>query len=513
MARKVIPSPRSAQVLFQGSQELARLVGTTFGPHGGKVAVSKLGEIVTTTDGASLVREVRFADLRRIGSSLVREAALSSDKTGGDGSTTTVLLTHAILEALLGDDLVTPRNLVGVVNEIRAALQVAEGVIESLRVPATGALLERVGLMATHGDPVVADPVREALLLAGENGTVILAEGEGTGIELDHREGLTLPEGWASHALGDGTGERVMDGPLVAVVATPLLRAEDVTPMMEEASQWPGRGLVVFAPRISGEALSTMILNNEKGVLPCCGVTFSGHRGLQDWLEDLAAVTNAQVADAMAGRDPLKWEAPWLGYARKILVTRHKTTVLSYMDEEIEQRVEERIRVLFARAEQSEHPYDQDRLRERASSLDGGLCTVKIGGFTKPEAQDRRSRAEDALHAMQGALRSGVVPGAGMAYYRASQALPDTHGGYVLSQALLAPLRALAVRARQEPEVVVDQAEEGDWRGWDPIGGSWRDFLEAPEIVDPLDVVLGSLRAAVSVACEMALTGAIITRT
>lgn len=516
--RQILTGRRTLGLLHTGTREVAKLVETTFGPHGGKVAVSKLGTVVVTTDGASLLREAQFGDMRRLGASLVRSASLAVEKNVGDCTTTTVLLTEAILRIALGDGPSDRWDPVKMVTEIRESLVEAQVIISEMATPATPDMVGRVGFMATHGDPVVTNPVLESLLLAGENGTVVLAEWEGTGVEVDHREGMTLTEGWASHAFSDGESERVMDGPMVAVSSQALLTAKDVQGMLEAASQWPGRGLVVFAPAIMGEALTTMILNQEKKVVPSIAVSYRGQRQhLSDWLEDLAATTNATVVGRESGQDLSKWDDTWLGYARKVSVRKDRTVVVSYMDEPIIERVDNRVKSLFLRAEQSTHDYDRDRLRERASSLDGGVCTIKIGGFTKQEAQDRRSRAEDALYAMRAALKGGVVAGAGTALFRASLGLPDTQGGYVLAMAMQDPLRILAVRAGSEPEVIVDRVLDAmgsqgdcDWMGWDPVTDTWRDFREGEAIIDPVAGTLAALEAAVSVATQILLTGAVI---
>jgi chaperonin GroEL len=245
---------------------------------------------------------------------------------------------------------------------------------------------------------------------------------------------------------------------------------------------------------------------------------------LEDWLEDIATVTNSTVVNPTSGMKVTEFDAEWFGYARKITVTKEKTEILSYMDDIISERVEGRVKELMCRADTTAFDFDRDRLRERASSLDGGLCILKVGGYTEQEAQDRRSRTEDALHAVRACLTSGVVPGAGRAYHFVSN-IPELEkdlGGRVLAKALEGPLRVLTAREG----LSLNEVFEGDlthkdrwarwaddcWVGWDPLVRSWRDFRDVPQVVDPTEVVLQSILSAVSVACQILLTEVVIPR-
>jgi len=483
--------------------------------------VSKAGTILVTTDGAALTRESQFAGTRRIGAALVRAAALQTEKLVGDGTSTTVLLANALVDQIGLRTANSEWNPVSVVREIQEATEVAIAWIQNASMSADRASLDRVAMMATHEDAMLAEKVVEAVLAVGEEGSVVISPYEGTDIVLEHKEGLLLDQGWASYAMApkDGGIEREMDGPLVAVFRRPLMKVGDIAPAMEQASQWPGRGLVVFAPRILGDALSTLIVNDKNNVISAIAVEYSGSpRDQDDWLEDVACVTNATIADPAVGHDLSQFEAPWLGYARRILVSKKKTLVVSYLDEEILERIEARASELKLRAESSDHLFDRDRLTQRASALDGGLCTLRVGGHTNQEGQDRRSRVEDALLAVQTCLRGGVVAGAGMTYFGASCALPHTEGGKILKHTLRSILGTLAYRAGEDPEVVLSHTEghfERDtsgWTGFDPVLKVWRDFAADPKIVDPTEVLIVALRNAVSVSCQIALSGAVIIR-
>jgi chaperonin GroEL len=512
---KVIQGKRALVTLTRGMSELARLVSVTYGPHGSKVGVSKQERVLITTDGSSLAREIQFQGHERLGVSLVRAATSVVDGGAGDGTSTTIILANALVQAAL--DHYAPRtwNPRALVGEVREYLPIVEKLLTGIARGPDESVLRRVAHMASHGDDMVVEVVVPAVLRVGETGTVLVQPGDGVGIETDQRDGLVLDAGWAAHAMGKGDGvDRVFDGPLVAVVNRGLSSFEDVRSLMEEASQWPGRGLVIFCPKLTGDALKTVVMNDAQGVLPCIAVTYLNPSPYEvhDWMEDVAAVTNAENLSPERGDDHREFRAEWLGSARKVTVGKHRTEILSYPDagDRIAARVEELIR----RADVTPSDFDRDRYRARAAAMDGGLCVLKVGGYTNAEAVERRSRVEDTLHAARETLTTGAVPGAGRAlHFVASRPeLQETLGGRVLARALTEPLRVLCDRAGTPFNTLPALPDDGPWVGWCPVRGTVTDFWEAPAVVDPVGVVRGSLRAAMSVACEVLLTEVVLAR-
>ncbi len=518
MTNPVLDQQQVWKLLSSGVHEVARVVSKTYGPQGGKVMVQKSGSVLVTTDGAAITRESQLAGAKRLGATMIRSAAIKTEEQVGDGTSTTVILGAALVREFGTRACIYDWDPVVLVAGIQAALKDVEATIMSLSRPADQDSLMRVAMMASHEDKLIAEKVVEAVLAVGEEGSVVITPYEGTSIVLEQKEGLYLNQGWASsHMASKDSTEREMDGPLVAVFRHTLRKTADVASAMEQASQWPGRGLVIFAPGILGDALRTLLINDQKGVLSCAAVEYSGSTAdLNDWLEDLATVTNAKIVDRGTGMDLENFEGPWLGYARRINITRGHTLVVSYMDEDIGEKITQRVLHLQARAASSQFPFERDQLTQRASALDGGLCTLRVGGFTKQEGQDRRSRVEDALLAVQTCLRGGVVPGAGQAYFRAAVFLGGSEGEKVLGLALRSALGTLAERAETEPQIIFREGVEvvlrdpEGWFGWDPILKDWRDFWTAPRIVDPTEVVLAALRNAVSVACQIALCGGVL---
>ena len=508
----ILSGRRALSVLARGMREVAQLVATTYGPNGAKVMVSRCGKPVMTTDGSSLARELKFRGLERIGVALSRSASSKVDEGTGDGTSTALILASAIVDAAMDTYASRTWNPVDMARDIEGILPLVLELVESLSQPPGLGVLHRVALMASHGDDLVAETVVEAIQRVGEKGTVLITPGEGTGIETEYREGLVLDTGWASHTLGMADGApHDMEGPMIAVVDARLSSFEDVRTMMEESSQWRGRDLVLFCRDVVDTALDTLLFNVGKRTVLCMAVAFRGPDA-RDHLEDIAAATNTRVVNPALGDDLKNFQAAWLGSARRIKVGRDRTEIVSYPD--ASERIVTRVKELNILARGTSSDYDRDRYHERAAALDGGLCILKVGGYTETEGRERRFRVEDTLHAAREVLRTGVVPGAGRALHFVSQqpSLNLTPGGQVMARALEEPMRVLCARSGVDFGTLVLSCDM-PWWGWCPVRMQIVDFEQDPIVADPTGVVLAALRTAVSVAMEVIQTEVVITAT
>lgn len=509
---RIVSGHRAVLAISKGMEELSRIVSTTYGPLGGKVIVEKNGSTLVTTDGASLVREAVFSDVRRLGVSLCRSTSDKTDESVGDGTTTSIILANSIVQHAIklytsGYD---PVNIVG---GIRVGFDKVEEFVRSMSVEVDDDILKRVAIISSHNDELVVNSVLESIYYVGENGTITVVPGESTGIELDKRNGLVIRSGWSSYHFSGNLPERDMEGPLVVVFSYPIDSTEDIKDCLEESSQWPGRGLVVFAPSITGEALTTMIVNDKNDIVKSVGVSYKGPpNGVGGWLQNVAAVTASTIIE----KHDSTFSAEKFGSARNIKISEKTTSILSYQEENFIESIRKRTVELECLIKNSKSDYDRDRYTEIMSSINGGFCQMKVGGYTNSEAQQRRSVAEDTLHACRSCLSGGVVPGAGMALFMASACLGDTIGEKVLFGSIQTPSRMLIEKSGHNSSVVVEKIldscanNDSYWVGWDPIEKIVRDFLKSPHIIDPTEVVINSLKTAVSVACQIINTGLLI---
>lgn len=505
---------------------MADTVAVTYGPHGRTVMLDRMAGLLTTKDGVTVAREVGLEDpIEEAGCKILREACIKVNDEAGDGTTTTAVLAAAIMREghrliVAGHD---PNQIV---RGIRKTVEGVTELIEEMATPVKGEeLLHQVAMVSCNGDEEVANALTEACMAVGKDGTVVIEPSERREISLVFKEGVEYPSGPSSPSFLGTNTERTMEDPLVAVIIGVLSSAQDVIPVLEEASQFPNNELILIADSIEAEALATISMNDRQGVVRC--VPFGGSGlGLQRRgpMEDIAALAGATIADKSLGNDHRQFQAEWFGSFRHAAITMSKAVFTAH--DEAHDGVQARIEKLKDEMASSVHEYDRDKLRERIAKLQGGMCILKVGGDTEAEIKERRARIEDALGAVQSALRHGVVPGGGTPYLWASTFVElcdelegdEAVGGKILLHALEAPLHRLASNAFKKADGVVDKVRDGllsvdnpPTFGWDGRQDVYRDLLEHPMVIDPLLVTLCALRSAVSVATTLLTAEASIT--
>lgn len=516
-ARDIYTGQEARARLLRGASQMARAVAVTYGPGGRTCLLERMAGMLATKDGVTVAREVMLADhLENQGCQILKEACIKVNDEVGDGTTTVAVLALALLQS--GHRQITagahPGSLVRGMYEARdAALEY----IQNLATPITSQNdLERIASLASNGDVDVAKNLAEACMAVGKDGTVTVEDGVGTEVVLEFKDGMEIDQGPCSlDFLGNQT-ERVIEAPLVAVIHGRLRSLADVQDLLEVASQWPQNELVVFCLTAETEALATMVVNDQKGVLKSVAIGAPGVQfRKQEYLQDFAALAEATYIDPMAGYDHKQWNPEWFGSLRKIII-RPKSTVLM-AHPEAEGSISARIHELRAEEARCASDYDRDRLQERLAKLSGGMAVLKIGGVTEIELKERRARVEDALGAVKAALKHGVVPGGGVTYLRISEHLeqlitPDRDrsealGITIVRQALTQPLTVLADNTGVMGNLVVERVKERSngnlWFGWDAVSEQYRDLSADPMVMDPAAVAMATINAAVSVAATL----------
>jgi chaperonin GroEL len=503
--------------LLKGAALLAKCVGVTYGPGGRIVMLDRPHGLLATKDGVTVAREVEVEDpVANLGCLILKEACVKVNDDVGDGTTSTAIIAEAILRE--GQKVIAAgMSPIPVSRGVQAAAKTCTEVIQSLAIPVeVQAALERVAMIASNGDEEVSKKMAEAVMAVGKDGTLTIEDGNTVGIELEFKDGMEIDRGAASPHLLKGATERVIEGPLVAVIGKDLRTVEDIKDLMEVASQWPDHELLIIAQSIEGNALKTVVMNNEADVVRVVAVNSPGfHEKKKDILKDIAALTGADYIDPDLGHDLGAWDAEWFGGLRKATIRAKSAVFLAY--DEAEELIEARIKEIKAGKRFAKSEYDTDKINERIARLSGGLCIMKVGGYTESEMKERRARIEDALGSVRAALRTGIVPGAGSTYMACSHQLAqvdvseedmDFQAGWnILTRALQRPLQVLAANAGHRSEYMADRlldhfTETGDyWMGWDAVTGSLRNLNEGDEaIIDPQAVAHSVIEAAVSTA-------------
>lgn len=518
--RRIHNGSEARRHLLKGAQVLAKAVSVTYGPFGRTVLMDRMAGLLATKDGVTVAREIDLEHhVQNMGCQILKECCVKVNTDAGDGTTSTAIIAAALIEE--GNKLATAGlDPMQIAAAFKAAAECSIDLIRGQRVSVQNQKdLEHVAMIASNGDIDVSAALAEACMAVGRDGTVAIEDGRSVGIELVFKEGMEIDRGVAAGAfLGTSGSERILEGPLVAVIGGSLTKVEDVQSVMEIASQWPQNHLLVFCEDISGDALKMAVMNDQQGVMHNVFVPSPGFHGKKkDYLKDLAALAGADFIDPEV-ENHQSWDADWFGGLRQATLRDRSSTLVAYEEAEeiIATRVEEiRNEMNFLTSE-----FDRDKCKERLAKLSGGLCIMQVGGYTEAELKERRARIEDALGAVQAALAEGVLPGAGTSYLFASEYLlnvvpeafsedPSYMAGWnAFAKALQRPLKVLAQNAGFDgPEIVQSvldyrQTTEQDefWCGWDAKENKIRRLSDEPAIYDPVPVFVAVLRAAASVA-------------
>lgn len=531
--------------MLEGIEELTRAVAATYGPRGRTVMLDRPGGILSTKDGVSVAWEIEPEDpVRRLGTRIVQEACSQVNDRCGDGTTTTAILVHAILRESL-------KWVAGGVHPVllardlqRVAADLVEADLFDVCCPEPvedEVLMREVALAASNGDDEAATAIVQAFGLVGSEGMIVVEEGKGRGIELVHKTGMEIDKGCeSSELLGHDGAPRHFDVPLVALVDSEVSTMEQVSPILEEATQFP-HPLVIVSRGCFGEAIKVLVANDRKleradgQKFEVTAVRCPGHVDfMRSHLEDLAALTGATVIDP-AVTALKKFESWMLGSAQTVTAGNETTTFVAFEDKF--PLIEDRAAQLGREVEAATSSHDVEELRTRIARLTDGLCVMQVGGWSDVEIRERRARIEDALGAVGVAIEGGVVPGGGIAYLalsnlletrlRVSRDMPifaaSGLGDTVLVSALREPLRTLARNAGHEPSVVVQEVLAAScgpggtrcpsWgAGWDATTGRVRDFRTIPVLCDPFEVIKATVLTAISTASTLLTAEVALTR-
>ena len=523
MADKQLTFDEEARTsLMRGVDELKRVVGLTLGPSGRNVLLSRMfGLPVVCSDGVTIAKEVELPEpYENLGAQLVKEAASKTNDAVGDGTTTSVVLTQAIVRNGFMN-VASGANGLDIRGGVDKAVAAVVAELKSMAIPVEGReQVAKVAALSAH-EEAIAELLADALDKVGRDGVVTIEESKSLSDELEFVEGVRVDRGYLSpHFVSDTQRMEVaIDDPLFLITDQKVSAPNDVIGIMEQLLKEGKRSLVIIAEDVDGEALSTLVVNKLRGTIDCVAIKAPGFgERRKALLEDIAIVTGGTVISADRGLKVEEAEIPQLGTARRLVATKDESTIIEGRGDD--QAIKERLEQLRVQIEETSSDYDREKLQERMAALVGGVAVVKIGGATEPEINERKSRTEDALSATRAAIEEGIVPGGGVALVRAGHVLIDLEktldseqalGVRMVRNALSAPLMLISQNAGHEGTVVLEAVRngEGDW-GFDADRGEYCHLIEAG-IIDPVKVTRSALENAGSIAGMMITTDAIIT--
>ncbi len=495
----------------EGADALANAVKVTLGPKGRNVVIEKkYGAPQITKDGVTVAKEIELEDkFANMGAQMVKEVAAKTNDQAGDGTTTATVLAQAIINVGL-------KNVTAGANPMdlkRGIDKAVAAVVENLRAQSQEvgedyAKIEQVGTISANNDNYIGKLIADAMAKVKKDGVITVEEAKGTETEVKVVEGMQFDRGYISpYFMTNGDKmEAVLENPYVLLTDKKISAMKDLLPVLEPIAR-EGKSLLIVAEDVDGEALTTLVVNKLRGTLKIAAVKAPGFGDRRkEMLQDIAVLTGGAVISEERGFSLENTTPDMLGKAEKVVVTKDNTTVVNGAG--APEAIAERAALIRKQIETTKSDYDKEKLQERLGKLAGGVAVLYVGAATEVEMKEKKDRVEDALSATRAAVEEGIVPGGGVAYIRASEAIKalkgdnedETTGIHIVARAIEEPLRQIAANAGVEGSVIINKIREasGDF-GYNARTDEYVNMFEAG-VIDPTKVSRVALENAASVA-------------
>ena len=519
-AKEVIFGEEARRKILDGVEKLASVVRATLGPRGRNVGIEKkFGSPDIVNDGVTIAEEQEYKDpFENMGAQLVKEVASKTNDVAGDGTTTATILAHALVKE--GFKMVAAgANPMALKRGIEKGAKAVVGELKKMAEKLT--TKEETAQVATisANDPDIGRIVADAMEEVGEDGVITVEDSDTIETYYEVVEGMRFDREYLSpyFVTDPKKMEVVLENPYILITDRELKNAMELIPLLEKVAQ-AGKPLLVIAKDVTGEALSTLVLNKLKGTLISCAVKAPGFGDRRKaMLEDIAILTGGVVVAEDAGMEIKNTTLDMLGRAEKVKVTHEDTTIIGGKGDP--NAIKARIEQINEQIKTTDSDYDREKLEERKAKLAGGVAVIKVGAATETELEEKKHRMEDALEATKAAVEEGILPGGGVALLNASKVLEKLEkelegdekvGVQLLRRALEEPARQLAENAGLEGAVIVEKLkQEKPGVGFDVVQEKFTDMFEAG-IIDPTKVTRSALQNAVSIAGMLLTTEALV---
>ena len=520
-AKKLAYSEEARKSLRTGIDILADSVKITLGPRGRNVVLDKkFGPPQVCSDGVTIAKEIELPDaFENMGAQLLKEAATKTNDAAGDGTTTSIVLSQAIIHegfknVTAGTNPMAIKR--GIENAVGRIVTELQGMSEPVE---TRERIGQVASLSAHED-AIGETIAEAMEKVGKDGVITVEESRGLTDEIEYVEGMQVDRGYISpyFITNSDRMEAAIDDAYLIITDKKISAVADLVPALEKLLQVGQKNVVIVGEDVDGEALATLVVNKLRGIMNVLSIKAPGFGDRRKaMLEDIAILTGGTVISEETGRRLDSATIEDFGRARRVSSTKDDTTIVEGHGSE--DAIQARINQIKAQIEDTTSEYDREKLQERMAKLSGGVAVIKVGAATEIELKERKARVEDALSATRSAVEEGIVPGGGVALVRAQRALEGVEGltgdevvgVNIIRRALEQPLKLIVENAGSEGAVVLNQVkDQSDDYGYDAELGEFGPMLERG-IIDPVKVTRSALQNAASVAAMVLTTESMIT--
>ncbi|MEI7578964.1 MAG: chaperonin GroEL [bacterium] len=517
MAKIIVFDEKARKQLKNGVDKLANVVKVTLGPKGRNVLLEKsFGAPQITKDGVTIAKEIELEDrIENAGAQLVKEAATKTVERAGDGTTTAVLLTQAIVNSGF-------KNIAAGANPMEIRTGIEKGVavvVKELKRAAKEVKgkeeIKKVAVVSANGDEQIGEIIANVMDKVGREGVVTVEEGKTFGLVEKYVEGMQFDKGYVSPYFVTDTDSLTaeIENPYILITDGKISAVKDFLPVIEKIAQSGKKDIVIICEDIDGEALATLIVNKLKGILNIVAIkapAFGDRR--KEMLKDIAILTGGQVISEEVGKKLEATELSDLGHAEKVIAGKDETIIVNGKGEKAQ--IQSRIDAIKNEITKTDSDYDKEKLQERLAKLSGGVAVIEVGAATEVEMKERKDRLDDALQATRAAIEEGVVSGGGVALFDAIKVLDtlkvegdEKIAIMILKRALEEPARQIAENAGKEGAVIISKT--GNGKGYDARGDKFVDMIAAG-ILDPVKVTRLALENAASIAMLLLTTEAVV---
>lgn len=524
MAKTIHYGDEARKQMFQGIEMVANAVKVTMGPKGRNVILEKsYGSPTVTNDGVTVAKEIELEDkAHNIGASMIKEAAEKTNKEAGDGTTTTVVLAHAMAKEGL-------RYIRSGVNPFalgRGLHKAVARLIEDLAAKAKPIKnKEEIKQVATISaqDEEVGTLIAEVMEEIGNEGTITVEEGKSIGLTKEIKTGMQFDQGYSSpyFVTDPQRMEAIIEKPYILVTDKKISSIKDILQLLEAVAMSGKKDFVIIAEDVEGEALASLVLNKIRGMLNVLAIKAPGFGDRKkEMLKDIATVTGATLITEELGLKLEEATIDMLGKADKVISSKDNTIIVDGKGDQKD--IQARADTIRAQLENTTSEYDKEKLAERLAKLVWGVAVIKVGAATEMEMKNKKYKIEDALNATRAAVQEGIVAGGGVALLKVSKVLDtlsfddedENIAIEIVKNAVQYPVIQIANNAGYKGDRVVEKIkEEKDFNhGFDAKTGEFKDLFKAG-IIDPAKVIRVALENAVSTAAMFLTTDAVIVET
>lgn len=528
MAKQIKFNEAAREAIKKGIDTLAEAVQMTLGPRGRAVVIEKgYGAPEVTFDGVTVAKEIEMEEkFENLGADFIKQAAEKTNDNVGDGTTTAVVLAHAMIDE--GERLIREKgfNVIHLADELRKASKaVIRGLEEERELINENKKIKEVATLSAK-DEEIGGLISEVMEKVGKEGVVSIEDANTVASSFEIVEGLQFDRGYISPYMMTNAErmEAVLEEPYILVTDKKISNIKDLLPLLEKLVQQGKKELVIIAEDMEAEALTTLVVNKLRGVFSALAVKAPGYGDRRkEILEDIAAVTGAQFISEDLGKKLENVEISDLGHCHKVVSNKDNTTIVGGRGDK--KAIEDRIHQIRMQMKKTESSFDREKLQERLGKLAGGVAVIKVGAPTESAQKELKQRVEDAVSATRAAMEEGIVAGGGIALFNVilkrenikDEETPAVQAALkILKRSLEAPLTAIVANSGESSSAIIQKLKEqkektrDGWLGFNAMTNKIENLKEAG-IIDPLKVVKTAFINAVSVAANYLTIGAAIT--